>query len=222
MAVSIVVIVDLVIVLDLADRAYDVHQGRDRPPHWRGASTPASTSSDSALRRMRVAWWSRRNRFPSVAVGLVALELGDEAELAGDQVLVAAGQVHERWPRCGAAWPGPPPPGGRLHHVEGVGHVGHLVAGAHLDRRHVMDLDVSPTGVSRTFRTAAGRRRSAMAIDWCVSCLRGRTMDRDTNRIGIAAAAITTSAVPRYHRLRVLGCGVQFVGTLGGCPTRRR
>ena len=60
-----------------------------------------------------------------------------------------------------------------------------------------------------------------MAIDWCVSCLRGRTMDRDTNGIAIAAAA-TTSAVPGYHRLRVWAAAFNSSAAPGGCPTRRR
>ena len=69
---------------------------RHRAAHWRGGSTPASTSSDSALRRMRVARWSSRNRFDErVGVGLVALELGDEVELAAEEVLVAAAEVDE-------------------------------------------------------------------------------------------------------------------------------
>ena len=41
--------------------------------HWRGGSMPASTSSDSALRRMRVARWSRRNRLASASASVSLL-----------------------------------------------------------------------------------------------------------------------------------------------------
>ena len=100
--------------------------------HWRGGSMPASTSSDSALRRMRVARWSRRNRLDEgVGVGLVGLELGDEVELAAEQVLVAAAEVDEAVGDVAAQHGLLDGEVERrvLHGVEGVGDVGHLVAG---------------------------------------------------------------------------------------------
>ena len=65
-------------------------------PRRRGGSAPASTSSDSALRRMRVARWSSLKRFSSWSgSSSLRLELVDELDLAVEERLVAAGQVDE-------------------------------------------------------------------------------------------------------------------------------
>ena len=106
---------------------------------------PASTSSDSALRRMRVARWSSRNRLARVSASAsLDLELGDEVELAAEQVLVAAAEVDEAV-RDVAAEHGlldGQVERGVLHGVEGVGDVGHLVAGLDHDRVDGGDLHV--------------------------------------------------------------------------------
>ena len=87
---------DPLVVLDLAEGGPDDVGEPHRAAPLRGGSMPASTSSDSALRRMRVARWSSRKRLASVSGSVsLLLELGDEVELAAEQVLVAAAEVDE-------------------------------------------------------------------------------------------------------------------------------
>src|SRR4029434_7582957 len=88
--------------------------------HLRGGSMPASTRRDSALRRMRVARWSRRKRLARVSGTVSLVSASVFAEGVGD---VAAedglfdGEVE----------------GGVLDGVEGVGDVGDFVAGVDVD-----------------------------------------------------------------------------------------
>ena len=80
----------------------------------------------------------------AVGVGLVALQLGDEVELAAEEVLVPAAEVDvgvgdvasEHRLLDGEV------DGARLDLAERGGHAGDLVPGLHLDRLHLGDDDV--------------------------------------------------------------------------------
>ncbi len=174
-------------------------------PHVRAASTPASTSSDSALRRMRVAWWSRRNRLSRVPV---------RVSLRSSSVMKSSWREIRFWLRRARftnasatlrrsmAWSTASSRAAdcttlRVSATSATSSRVRTLIGASSGTS-----TSSPTGVSRTLRTADGRWRSAMAIDCWVSCFSGRTIDRDTNRTAMIAAAITRRAAARYKRLR--------------------
>ena len=94
---------------------------------------------------------------------LLALQVGDEVELAVEQVLVAAAEVHERVGDVAAQGRllDGEVEGAALHGVQGGGHVGHLVRVRTSIGATSGTTTSSPSGVSSTCWTACGRRSAA-------------------------------------------------------------
>ena len=104
----------------------------------RPESMPASTRSDSALRRMRVARWSRRNRFARVLGSSSARSresMNDSWRLRSTwsrrATLTNISAIEPRRAACSWATCD----GGRVHRVERGGQLADLVAGRHGDGR---------------------------------------------------------------------------------------
>ena len=190
--------------------------------HLRGGSMPASTSSDSALRRMRVARWSSRNRLARVS---------GSVSLVSSSVMKSSWRPRRFWLRrprltklsamlrrrtaCSTA---------RSRAVSctvlrAVDDVGDLVAGVDHDGVDGGDRTSSPSGVSRMSMTASGSRRSAISLAWRVSDRNGLVIDRDTNHVSTTAVPSTTIASPANHSWRFraassqrVAAGVDLVG----------
>ena len=150
------------VALDLAERtAHDVAHRHRRAPRARRRETGEHEQ------RLRVAAHARREVvepeevLERLRIGLVVLELRDELELAGQQVLVAATEVDVRV--------GDVAPQRRLldrerdravlHLVEGDLDVVHLAAGVH---PHRFDLGVHDVLVDRRLEDLLHRRREAL------------------------------------------------------------
>ncbi len=166
--------------------------------HWRGGSMPASTSNDSALRRMRVARWSSRNRLDS-ASGLVSLDSSSVMKSSWRPSrfwlrrprLTKLSAMLRRSTACSTA---------RSRAVSCTV----LRASATSDTSSLVRIRTgstwgtvmfSPSGVSRMSVTASGSRWSAMSFAWRVSARSGRVIDRDTAQVSPMATTRVMTAI---------------------------